>query len=83
MNARAERGLFALLMLNVALQVFDGLATYHGMRVGFGEGNPLLVEAMAVVGPAAALVLTKPTPAAACSACGTCGAPAWRYRRWW
>ena len=59
MNVRTERGLFALLMLNVALQLFDGLATYHGMRFGFGEGNPLLVEIMALVGPAAALILTK------------------------
>ena len=59
MNVRTERGLFALLMLNVALQVFDGLATYHGMRFGFGEGNPVLVEIMALVGPAAALILTK------------------------
>src|SRR6185436_8291613 len=59
MNVRAERGLFALLMLNVALQLFDGLATYHGMRFGFGEGNPILVEIMTVVGPAATLILTK------------------------
>jgi hypothetical protein len=74
LNARAERGLFALLMLNVALQVFDGLATYNGMRLGFGEGNPLLVQAMAVVGPAAALVLTK------LYACG-CLLGVWHVRR--
>ena len=74
MNVRAERGLFALLMLNVALQVFDGLATYHGMRFGFGEGNPVLVEIMALVGPAATLILTK------LYACG-CLLGVWRARR--
>jgi hypothetical protein len=73
MDARAERGLFALFALNVTLQVFDGLATYHGLRVGFGEGNPLLVHAIALLGPAAALGLTK------LYACG-CLFGVWRAR---
>jgi hypothetical protein len=73
-DARTERGLFALLMLNVALQVFDGIATYHGLRLGFGEANPLLLSAMATVGPAAALVLTK------LYACG-CLFGVWQVRR--
>jgi hypothetical protein len=34
-----------LLMLNIALQIFDGVATYNGLRLGFGEQNPLLVMA--------------------------------------
>ena len=59
MDARTERGLFALLMLNVTLQVFDGIATYWGLQLGFGEGNPLLLSMITTVGPAAALVLTK------------------------
>jgi len=74
MDARTERGLFALLMLNVVLQVFDGLATYRGLQLGFGEGNPLLVHAIAMLGPAAALVLTK------LYACG-CLLGVWRVRR--
>ena len=59
MDARTERALFALLMLNVTLQVFDGIATYWGLQLGFGEGNPILLSVIAAVGPAAALVLTK------------------------
>jgi hypothetical protein len=74
MNARTERGLFALLTLNVALQVFDGVATYLGLQVGFGEGNPVLVHAIAAVGPAAALLLTK------LYACG-CLLGVWHARR--
>ncbi|HWP64600.1 MAG TPA: DUF5658 family protein [Candidatus Limnocylindria bacterium] len=73
MNTRTERGLFALLILNVALQVFDGVATYHGLGLGFGEGNPLLVHAMTSLGPAAALILTK------LYACG-CLLGVWRIR---
>lgn len=74
MNTRTERGLFALLMLNVVLQVFDGVATYFGLRLGFGEGNPVLVHAIAMVGPAAALILTK------LYACG-CLLGVWHVRR--
>jgi hypothetical protein len=74
MNTRTERGLFALFMLNVALQLFDGMATYRGLQLGFGEGNPLLVSVMATVGPMAALVLTK------LYACG-CLLGVWHARR--
>ena len=74
MDPRTERGLFALLTLNVVLQVFDGVATYVGLRVGFGEGNPILVQAMALLGPAAALALTK------LYACG-CLLGVWHVRR--
>ncbi|MCS6927199.1 MAG: DUF5658 family protein [Candidatus Binatia bacterium] len=31
-----------LFLLNVCLQLFDGLATYHGLQLGWQEGNPLL-----------------------------------------
>jgi hypothetical protein len=31
-----------LFFLNVCLQLFDGLATYQGLRLGWQEGNPLL-----------------------------------------
>ena len=32
----------SLLLLNLGLQVWDGLATYLGMQLGVPEGNPLL-----------------------------------------
>lgn len=56
---QADRLLFALLLVNVALQVFDGIATYSGIRVGFGEGNPLLAHAMDVFGLASTLIVAK------------------------
>lgn len=73
MDSRTERGFVALLVLNVGLQVFDGVATYTGLHLGFGEGNPLLVQVIALVGPAAALVLSK------LYACG-CLLGVWRLR---
>ena len=74
MTARAERAVFALLLLNLGLQVFDGIATYAGLRLGFGEGNPLLAGAMTNLGPALALGLTK------LSACA-CLLGVWHARR--
>jgi hypothetical protein len=59
MGVSTERGLYALFILNVALQVFDGLATYLGLQAGFDEGNPLLAQAMTVVGPVSNLFLAK------------------------
>jgi hypothetical protein len=49
----------ALVCLNVALQIFDGLATYVGLHAGMAEGNPLLVWALGHLGPASALFLFK------------------------
>jgi hypothetical protein len=48
-----------LLVLNLVLQVFDGVATYQGLGVGFGEANPLLVAAFHAVGVGPALLLFK------------------------
>jgi hypothetical protein len=47
-----------LLQLNVALQLFDGVATYHGLAT-WGEANPLLRGAMATMGATPALLLFK------------------------
>jgi uncharacterized membrane protein len=55
----ADRGLFALFLLNIALQAFDGVATYSGLRIGFGEGNPLLAHAMDAFGLASTLIVAK------------------------
>ena len=54
-----ERGVLALVCLNLALQVFDGVATYVGIHAGLAEGNPLLAWALAQLGPASALFLFK------------------------
>src|SRR6184192_3455622 len=59
MRMLSERAIFALVCLNLALQVFDGVATYVGVHVGMAEGNPLLAWALAQVGPGFALVLFK------------------------
>ena len=56
---RTERGILALVLLNLALQLLDGAATYAGLHAGFGEGNPLLAWAFGVLGPASALCLFK------------------------
>src|SRR5207237_4561479 len=59
MRPATERGMLALVVVNLALQVFDGVATYVGVHAGMGEGNPLLAWALAQVGPGFALVLFK------------------------
>jgi uncharacterized membrane protein len=71
-----ERALFALLVLNLTLQGVDGVATYLGLGLGFGEGNPLLASAMGTLGTAPALVLFK------LEACA-CLLVVWRLRRSW
>lgn len=51
--------LYRLLILNLALQLFDGVATYQGLRLGFHEANPLLVAAFGFLGVGPALLLFK------------------------
>jgi hypothetical protein len=59
MESVPERGMLALVCLNLGLQVFDGVATYVGIHAGMAEGNPLLAWALAQLGPASALFLFK------------------------
>jgi hypothetical protein len=47
-----------LLLLNLALQVFDGIATWQGVGI-WGEGNPLMLHAMSQLGTGAALFMFK------------------------
>jgi hypothetical protein len=54
-----ERAIFALVVVNLALQLFDGVATYAGLHAGFAEGNPLLVWAFGRLGTLEALCLFK------------------------
>jgi hypothetical protein len=51
--------IYQLLLLNIALQLFDGIATYEGLRLGWQEGNPLLLTAFAYLGIGPALLLFK------------------------
>lgn len=53
-----ETRLHQLFVLNVALQLFDGIATFHG-HWRWGEGNPMLHILMTSMGVSAALVLFK------------------------
>jgi len=48
-----------LLLLNLALQLFDGLATAYGIGAGVREGNPLLRDAFAFWGVAPSLFVSK------------------------
>ena len=48
-----------LLLLNLVLQVFDGIEAYEGLRLGWREANPLLVMAFSAVGVGPALVVLK------------------------
>jgi hypothetical protein len=51
--------LHQLFLLNLVLQLFDGVATYQGLRFHWTEGNPLLLSAMPYLGVGATLVLFK------------------------
>jgi len=46
-------------MLNLSLQVWDGLATYYGLSHGVQEGNPLLQCGIDALGVGVALVSVK------------------------
>ncbi len=59
MPSLRERVVGALVLMNLALQLFDGVATYVGLHAGFNEGNPLLAWAFGTLGPASALCLFK------------------------
>jgi len=51
--------LYHLLLLNLVLQLFDGVATYQGLRMGVREANPLLIAAFNLLGVGPALLLFK------------------------
>jgi uncharacterized protein DUF5658 len=59
MSARRERALVVLVLLNLVLQVFDGVATYLGLAAGHLEGNPIVAALLASLGTAPALVAVK------------------------
>jgi hypothetical protein len=51
--------LFDLFVLNIGLQLFDAVATYEGLRIGWLEANPILVAAFERIGVGPALLLSK------------------------
>ena len=51
--------LHELFLLNLCLQVFDGIATYQGLHHHWAEGNPLLNSWMPFLGTGATLLLFK------------------------
>ena len=57
--------LYDLFLLNLVLQLFDGMATYSGIHLGMDEANQLLCNSFAMWGIGPSLILFK-----AC-ACGT------------
>jgi hypothetical protein len=60
MQAREPRTLlYDLLLLNIALQLFDGMATYAGIHMGVGEGNRLLCNSFAIWGVGPSLIMFK------------------------
>ena len=59
MSPLAARGTLALVVVNLALQLFDGVATYVGLSTGVTEGNPLLAWTLGRIGPTPALCLFK------------------------
>lgn len=54
-----ELHLYRLLLLNLALQLFDGVATYQGLRIGVREANPILLTMFGLLGVGPTLLLFK------------------------
>lgn len=51
--------LYRLFVLNMALQLFDGVATYQGLRIGFQEANPILLHGFGTAGVLPTLLFYK------------------------
>lgn len=66
-TARAPDPAYTLLLLNILLQIFDGVATYHGTHRGVHELNALLRAAFEFWGVGVSLLLFK---SFACAALG-------------
>ncbi len=54
-----RRRIYDLFVLNIALQLFDAVATYQGIRVGWKEANPILLNAFHLFGVGPTLLLFK------------------------
>jgi len=56
---RDRRRIYDLFVLNIALQLFDAMATYQGLTMGVKEANPILVNAFHWFGVGPTLLLFK------------------------
>ncbi|HJQ85040.1 MAG TPA: DUF5658 family protein [Candidatus Binatia bacterium] len=54
-----EKRLHQLFLLNLCLQVFDGLATYQGLKHHWDEGNPIILSWVPYLGMGCTLLLFK------------------------
>jgi hypothetical protein len=54
-----HRKIYDLFVLNIALQLFDAVATYQGLRMGTQEANPILASTFAHIGVGPGLMLFK------------------------
>ena len=59
LSALGKRYTYDLFLLNLSLQLFDGIATYQGLRLGVREANPILVATFDQLGIATSLILFK------------------------
>ena len=66
-----------MLVVNIAIQLYDGLATLIGIHHGVPEGNPIVRSAMLHVGDTGGLVLTK-----LCAIALLAVLYQWRAHRW-
>jgi hypothetical protein len=57
--SESERRVHNLFLLNLCLQMFDGVATYQGIQHHWAEGNPLLLALMGYLGVGATLLVFK------------------------
>lgn len=71
----SENRLHQLFLLNLVLQLFDGIATWQGHFL-WGEGNPVLLTLMEWLGVGFTLVLFKAKACAFLVVLRRC----WRYR---
>ena len=55
----ANKRVFNLFALNIALQVFDAVATYQGLQIGWKEANPILASAFLSMGVFPTLLFSK------------------------
>ena len=57
--AMSTKRIHQLFLLNLCLQIFDGVATYEGLHHHWSEGNPILLQWMPFIGTGATLLLFK------------------------
>ncbi len=72
---QSSAAIVVLITLNLALQIFDGFATYLGWQ-RFGEANPLLQAGFAAWGTIPTLVVAKAAAAALILGLARAGRPA-------